>query len=202
MNTQVLNFKKQIVLLACMFALCSCEAIKDKINVDVPFDSFSIKLDDIVIGGGDAKSAIVRFDEEDELEPLTPFRESQVVSMDKMPDLPADIIVKRDQVKSFKAAKVTVIVTSTDENATVVEPFKMEATGISDPLEITKYELGTAHVLNGDEKGFVDELVQKVIVEGNEVSITISGKTDVADAETLTVTIIIEDGEFKLNAIK
>lgn len=198
MKSNVFNFKNQIILLACMFVLCSCDKIKEKATVTVPFDSFSIQLDDIVVGGG-VKSAIVRLDGE-EVE-LNSFNGSQVLTKNGLKDPPADLETYWSDIVSVEVGSTTsVTVIAIDDPGTVVKDFLMEATGISTKLSVANYNLGASYSHKNLET-FATELLTKVIVKNSEVPITISGKTDVAEGKNLRVTITVRDGLLKIKAL-
>ena len=197
MNHQVLNFKHQIILLACIFALSSCESIKDKITVDIPFDSFSIQLDDIVVGEEGAQSAIVRLSGEAE---LNSFSATQVLSMDMLTGAPADLEKYRSKIEKVEVGSISITITSTDANGTVVEDFLVKATGINGQLSVDKFELGIAENPPANSKQFAVQVLMKLL-NNNNVTLDISGKTDVASGEKLQVTIAVENGNFKAKAL-
>jgi len=187
MKRQVLSFKNQIMLLACMFALCCCEEVKDKVTVKIPIDSFSIQLDDITVGATDAKSGVmVRLAEE-----LNSFHADKVISMDKLNSELAD---KAEEYQS-KIEKVevgptsSITVTSIGDNGTVVKDFLMEADGINS-FAVAQYNLNEAYSENVEE--FATQLLMKLIVS-NSVSLTVSGKTDVVSGEKLKVIITLNE---------
>jgi len=189
------NFRNQIILLACIFALCSCEAVKDKLTVDVDLGSFSIVLDDIEVGDGDGvKSSIVRLDGDD-----LPYliKDNRVLSSTTMPDLPANI--SEYEVVEIEIGSSCITVTSLDGNGTVVEDFLMIATGITPNFSIADYALGVAYC-EADLENFVVDLLKKLIA--GEVTLNTTGKTNVAPDEKLKVTIQLNLVRLKTKLLK
>jgi len=182
-----------------MFALCSCEEIKDQITVDIPFDSFTIELDDIVVGDNEvgAKSAIVRLNDA-----LNQFYAERILNVNQ-PNIgiPADVLERLSNIVSVEVGKESSItVTATDDNGTVVENFLMVGTDMSNNLDVGLYELGTTY--SDKVEAFATELLMKLVVNREEVLLTISGMTDVVDGEKLKVIITLRDGLFKAKAFE
>ena len=189
MKRQASNFKNQIVLLACMFALCCCEEVKDKVTVKIPINSFSIQLEDITVGATAAKSGvIVKLADEDE---LNSFHASMNVSMDMLSSqLNTEIGKYQSNIERIEIGSTSSItVSSTDENGTVVKDFLMEATGISN-FAVEQYILNTAYSENIEE--FATQLLMKVLFS-ESVPLTVSGKTDVVSGEKLKVKITLNE---------
>ena len=189
------NFRFQIILLACMFALCSCEAVKDKLTANVDVGSFTIELDDIVVGDdGESKSAIVRLAEE---VVLSPFSGQQVIRMDML-HLSVNIEEYLTRIEEVIIGSASITVTSTDENGTVVKNFLIKATDIPN-FSVAHYELNTSYSEGVNE--FAVKLLTKLF-NGNSVTIAISGETDVVVGEKLKTTIALSDVVIKVKVLK
>ena len=197
MKSQLLNFKNQIILLACIFALCSCEEVKDKLTVDVKVGSFDIVLDDIIVGddGGVTKSAIVRLDGEEGVT-LTLFSSSQSISLSKL-DIEVD--VDGSNFNSVDLESATITVTSSDEEGSLVEDFLMVAGDIGS-FKIDSYELGVPYS-GADAKVFVLKILEKLF-KGASIPMAISGYSDVVSGESLTVTIALTNVVVKVKVLK
>ena len=186
MKTKVLSIRNQMVLLACFFALSSCEKVTTKIDVG----DLTVKLDDIKIGDdGSAKSAgMVRFDDGT----LTSFSASQTLSMDMLAGLSSEAKDYQSRITKVEiGTESSVIITSTDGSATVVEDFKIEAAGVR-TLSVPLYHFGTPYT--GDIEEFATQLLMKLFSSGSAgVPITISGKTDVDSDKTLQVKITLSE---------
>ena len=190
-----ISLRHQIILLACVFTLCSCEEIKDKITVDVDLGSFNIELDDIEVGDDDAKSAIVKFAEDVE---LTSFSATQIISM-AMLNLSTDIEEYQSRIDKVVIGSAAITVVSTDDNGTVVQDFRMVATGTGiKELSVAEYLLGDAYSEGVDD--FFSKLLMKLFT-GSEVSLSVSGKTDVVSGEKLQVTITLTDVVIKAKVL-
>jgi len=188
------NFKHQIILLACMFALCSCDSVKDKLTVNVDVGSFTIALDDIEVDDDGVKSAIVRLAEE---VAYNSFSASQVLSV-AMLNLSTNIEDYQSRIEKVEIGSASITVASTDKNGKVVKDFLMDATGIQN-FSVAHYELNTSH--SEGVKEFAEELLKKLFA-GSAVPLTVSGKTDVVSGEKLKVTITLNEVVIKAKALK
>ena len=195
MNKQVLNFKNQIILLACMFALYSCESIKDQITVDIPFDSFSIQLDDIIVGDdGGTKSAIVRL-----TDGLNPFYAEQNLAMGMLKDVPADLEKYQSKIVKVKVGSSTSILV-TAENGTKVKNFQVKVAGSDIKFSVEDYDFNTEY---SDGVGaFIEQILTELVVKNHEVPLIISGETDADNETKLTVTLTVRDGSFTAEALE
>jgi len=184
MKTKVLSIRNQIVLLACFFALSSCEKVTTTIDVG----DLTVQLDDITVGDDGAKSAgIVRLAEG----ALTPFSASQTLSMDMLAGLSSEAKDYQSRVTKVNVGPETsVTITSTDGNATVVEDFKIEAAGVQ-TLSVPEYHIGEPYTENIEK--FATQLLMKLFTSSNGVPITISGKTDVVSGKNLQIEITLSD---------
>ena len=183
MKTKVLSIRNQVVLLACFFALCSCEKVTTTIDVG----DLTVKLDDITVGDGGAKSAgIVRLDEG----ALTPFNVQQTLSMEMLAGLSSEAKDHQSRITKVEIGHETSItITSTDGSATEVKDFKIEAAGVK-TLSVPEYRFGTPYTGNIEE--FATQLLMKLFTSSS-VPITISGKTDVASGKNLHIEIRLSE---------
>ena len=187
------NFRQLIILLVCVFTMFSCEEVKDKVTTNVKLGDFSVELDDIEIGG--VKSAIVRLAEGAE---LNPFSVTQVISMAMLKDLSTNIEEYQSRIEKVEIGSASIVVTTTDVNGKVVKDFLMVATGTGIKLSVANYNLGDAFSEGVEE--FVTQLLMKLFT-GSEISLNISGKTDVVSGKTLKVTIFLKDVVIKAKVL-
>ena len=195
MKTKVLSIRNQIVLLACFFALSSC----DKVTTTIDVGDLTVKLDDITVGddGGGAKSAgIVRLAEG----ALNPFYAEQTLSMDMLAGLSSEAKDYQSRITKVKVGPATsVTITSTDGSATVVEDFEIKAAGVK-TLSVPEYRFGEPYTDNIEE--FATQLLMKLFASSNGVPITVSGKTDVVSGKKLQIEITLSDVSLVAKVLK
>jgi len=189
MKRQVSNIKSQVILLVCIFALCACE----KVTVNIPVDSLTIQLDDILVGDDGVKSGMIRLADD----ALNSFHATQVIDLNKLNGITEE--VKKDQSKITKVevgstSSITITVTGSD--GTVVKDFLIEADGINS-FAVANYDLGEPYSEN--VAAFASQLLLKLFK--GSVSLTISGKTDVPEGAKLRVFIRLNDVVFKVKAL-
>jgi len=204
MKSQLLNFKNQIILLVCVFALCTCSSVKDKLNVDVEVGTFTIVLDKILVDDDDedeggAKSAIVRLD--GEAKPRS-FSGSQVISLSMLDGLEIDIDKYLSRIVSvdISSASISIVVLNEDNEGKVVKEFLMDATGIDPDFTVGQYNLGEVYS-KADLKVYANALLDKLFVDQDEVPVFVKGKTNVAAKKWLEITIKLNDVTFKVKAL-
>jgi len=194
MKTQMLSFKNHIILLACMFALFSCESVKDKLTVNVDVGSFSIQLDDIEVVGDEAKSAIVRF-----ADVFSSIKNDQVLSLAKL-DLSTDLEEYKSRLESVVIGSASIIVEATDGEGKVVKNFLMKSSSITQELSVPEYQMCTLYEEDNLKK-FVTPLLKKLFT-GNEVTLNIDGTTNVAKGTLLSATIQLDKVVIKVKAVE
>ena len=181
---KISNFKFQLVLLACLFALYSCDKVEDATKTEIPAFSASIELDDIIV------SATKSTADDD----LINFSASQVVKLEDIDGISEDAIKYRSNIESVSVGSASVLITTTDSVGTVVKEFKLSATDISSSINITEYELGTTHTADLENlQTFCNQLFMKLFSSDSGVKISTSGLTDITSGEKLKVTITMEN---------
>ena len=188
------NVRNQIVLLACFFALSSC----DKVTTTIDAGSVSIQLDDITVGDdGSVKSFAIT---KSAGEALNPFHVQQTLSMDMLAGLSSEAKEYQSKISKVEIGTETSIIITTDGSGTVVEDFKIEAAGVK-TLSVPEYRFGTPYT--GDIEEFATQLLMKLFSSGSAgVPITISGKTDVDSDKTLQVKITLSDVSLVAKVLK
>ena len=194
MKTKVLSIKNQIVLLACFFALSSC----DKVSTTIDVGDMSIQLEDITVGddGGVKSFAIVRLADD----ALTPFNASQTLTMDMLAGLSSEAKEYKSKISKVEIGpESSITITTTDENGTVVEDFEIKAAGVK-TLSVREYHFGEPYTGNIEE--FATQLLMKLFASSNGVPITISGKTDVESGKNLKVKIVLSEVSLVAKVLK
>jgi len=190
-------------LFACYFVASSCEG--NTPNAKIKVESMVIELDDILVG--EPAQVIARGDG-DEV-PLNTFSATRTISLDSIKGITNNemeqILDYQEQIVSANAGNVTIAITSTDSEATVVRDFSLTANGFTTSIYIEQYDLGTPLVAAAFT-AFANELLMKLVMSSfaglNEVTFNISGLTDIPTGENLNVTITLGDVIFEAEVVK
>jgi len=193
MKTKVLSIRNQIVLLACFFALSSC----DKVTTTIDVGTLSIQLDDITVGDAAVKSTgMVKFADD----ALNSFYAEQTLSMSMLAGLSSEAEEYQSRITKVEIGpESSITITTTDGNGTVVEDFEMKATGVK-TLSVPEYRFGTPYTGNIEE--FATQLLMKLFTGSNGVPITVSGKTDVESGKNLKVKIVLSEVSLVAKVLK
>jgi len=185
------NFKIQLVLLACLFALYSCDKVKDTTKTEINVESASIELDEITV------SATKSTADDD----LNPFAASQIIKLEDIQGMSSDAVKYRSQIESAEVGPVSIEITTTDDNGTVVKKFILQATGIGSNFTVDEYKLKEVYTPDMEKlQTFANQLLMKLFVS-NSVEVSASGLTDIISGEKLIIKITMKDIKLVANLL-
>ena len=180
------NFKSLLLLLVGLFLFSSCDKItKHEIKVS----SMAIELDDILVPSKTKNTAG---------EELTFFSASQTLALSLIQGLSDEAIKYSNKIESVEVGSGSITIFATDDKEGVVKEFKLQAVNVGN-INIDEYVLGETYT-NGVQR-FADDLLLKLFTTDN-VTVNVSGMTDIPSGDNLKVKITLEDITFLANILK
>ena len=121
---------------------------------------------------------------------MNSFDVTQTITYEALIGLSEEAIKYKDRIENIKADSAAIIITTTDDEGTVVEEFVVKVDKLSD-FVIEHYSLGTTYT-NDKVEPYISQLLLQILLK-ESININISGKTDIASGEKLKVTLMLEN---------
>ena len=176
------NFTVQLVLLACLFALYSCDKVKDTTKTEINVESASIELDEITVSATKSTAG-----------DLNPFAASQIIKLEDIQGMSSDAVKHRSNIESAQVGPVSIEITTTDDNGTVVQNLVLQATGIDSNYTVTEYKLGEVYSPDMEKLQKFANLVLMKLFVSDSVEVSAAGVTDIISGEKLRIKITMKD---------
>jgi len=178
MKVKGLSLGVQLVLLASLFVLYSCD---ENTTVNVPIDPVVIELDDIPVV--EESSALKSGDD------LNSFYVTKDFNISDWESHAETAAKYQSMIESVKVGTVGITITATDSEGTMVKDLLLQMNDDCS-LYVDQYDLGTSYT--DDLQDFGKQFLLNLFSNGN-INLTISGKTDVVAGENLTVKITMDN---------
>jgi len=189
MKLELKNLSEKLKMLAILAVLIlpfySCKDTK----LEIPIPSATIDLGNVLVGGGPSSvKGVQRVGAGD----LISFNETdKVITMDDIKGLTDQALEYKSRISEIEIGTASITITAPDDaTGTEVKDFVLDVTGVG-KLEIPQYNLGTSYAAE-DVVVFAKDVLAKLLSD-DEITVSISGKTDVTSGKNLNVRIKLDD---------